>query len=61
MTGYKFRCEISGPVGATPATNSPLQTEIATLTVTGFSGGSADSFDSTESTLDSTTVSFDAT
>ena len=61
MTGYKFRCEISGPVGATPAQNSPLQTEIATLTVTGFSGGSADSFDSTESTLDSTTVSFDAT
>ena len=61
MTGYKFRCEIRGPIGDTAATNSPLQTEIATLTVTGFSGGTAENFDSTNVKLDSTTVRFDAT
>ena len=61
MTGYKFRCVIAGPIGQTPATNSPLTTEIATLTVTGVGGGTAEDFSSTNLKLDSTQVSFDAT
>ena len=61
MTGYKFRCVIAGPIGQTPATNSPLTTEIATLTVTGTGGGTAEDFSSTNLKLDSTQVSFDAT
>ena len=54
-------CVIAGPIGQTPATNSPLTTEIATLTVTGVGGGTAEDFSSTNVKLDSTQVSFDAT
>ena len=62
MSGYKYRCVITGPVGATPATNSPLTTDVATLTVTGVGGGqTAEDFSSTNVSLDTTGISFDAT
>ena len=64
MTGYRFRCRISGPIGAPAAAeNSPLDSKAATLTVTGGgSGGSTDNrFDSTSSTMDSTLQTFDGT
>ena len=62
MSGYKYRCVITGPVGATPATNSPLTTDVATLTVTGGgSGQTAEDFSSTNVSLDTTGISFDAT
>ena len=64
MTGYRFRCRISGPIGAPAAAeNSPLDSNAVTLTVTGGgSGGSTDNrFDSTSSTMDSTLQTFDGT
>ena len=64
MTGYRYRCRISGPVGAsTQAQNSPLDSQPAVLTVTGSGGGgdTANRFDSTSSTLDSTAQTFDGT
>ena len=64
MTGYRYRCRISGPIGAPAAAeNSPLDSQAATLTVTGSgSGGStANRFDSTQSTLDSTLQTYDGT
>ena len=65
MTGYKFRCRIIGPLGVSQqAENSPLDSNVATLTVTGSGGGSgstANRFDSTSSTLDSTAQTFDGT
>ena len=64
MTGYRFRCRISGPIGAPAAAeNSPLDSNAVTLTVTGGgSGGSTDNrFDSPSSTMDSTLQSFDGT
>ena len=62
MSGYKFRCVIAGPVGGTAATNSPLTTDVATLTVTGGGGGqTAEDFSSTNVSLDTTGISFDAT
>lgn len=63
MTGYKYRCRITGPVGETAAENSPLDSNAVTLTVTG-SGGSGDTanrFDSTSSTFDSTSQTYDGT
>ena len=62
MSGYKFRCEIAGPIGAPAAQNSPLTTDVATLTVTGGgSGQTAEDFSSTNVKLDTTGISFDAT
>ena len=64
MSGYKFRCEVRGPLGlgVTPAQNSPLTSDVATLTVTGFGDGQGDSdFSSTDTKFDTTTISFDAT
>jgi len=64
MTGYRFRCRISGPIGAPAAAeNSPLDSNAVTLTVTGGgSGGSTDNrFDSTSSTMDSTLQTYDGT
>ncbi len=64
MTGYRYRCRIAGPIGApAAATNSPLDSQSATLTVTGGgSSGSTDNrFDSTSSTMDSTTQTYDGT
>ncbi len=64
MTGYRFRCRITGPNGApVPASNSPLDSQAAILTVTGAGdGGSTDNrFDSTSSTMDSTLQSYDGT
>ena len=64
MTGYRFRCRIIGPLGSsTLAENSPLDSNAAVLTVTGSGGGgsTANRFDSTQSTLDSTAQTFDGT
>tara|TARA_B100002019_G_scaffold107149_1_gene92014 strand:- start:13764 stop:15368 length:1605 start_codon:yes stop_codon:yes gene_type:complete len=64
MSGYKFRCEVRGPLGLgiTPATNSPLTSDVVTLTVTGIGDGQGDTdFSSTDSKFDTTTISFDAT
>ena len=61
MTGYKFKVVIEGPTGATPATNSPLTSDVATLTVTGTGGTTDNTFDSTGITLDSTSTRFDQT
>ena len=63
MTGYRYRCRIAGPVGGEAATNSPLDSQAAVLTVTGSGdGGSlANRFDSTQSTMDSTQQTFDGT
>ena len=64
MTGYRYRCRISGPIGAPAAAeNSPLDSQAAILTVTGTGGsGSTDNrFDSTASTMDSTLQSYDGT
>ena len=64
MTGYKYRCRISGPIGSpVAASNSPLDSNSVTLTVTGTgSGGSTDNrFDSTSSTFDSTLQTYDGT
>ena len=62
MSGYKYRCEIEGPIGAPAAQNSPLTTDVATLTVTGGGGGqTAEDFSSTNVSLDTTGISFDAT
>tara|TARA_B100000214_G_scaffold190438_1_gene137627 strand:- start:15827 stop:17815 length:1989 start_codon:yes stop_codon:yes gene_type:complete len=64
MTGYRYRCRITGPVGApVQADNSPLDSQAAILTVTGGGdGGSTDNrFDSTLSTFDSTLQTYDGT
>ena len=64
MTGYKYRCRIIGPIGAPqPASNSPLDSNAATLTVLGGggSGSTANRFDSTSSTMDSTLQTYDGT
>lgn len=71
MTGYRYRCRISGPrdaIGAVlpipyNASNSPLDSLQVNLTVSGdSSGGSASNrFDNTQTRLDRTSSSFDAT
>ena len=64
MTGYRYRCRITGPVGAPPAENSPLDSNAAILTVTGGDGGgssTANRFESTASGFDSTQQTFDGT
>ena len=63
MTGYKFKVEIRGPIGApAPAQNSPLTSDVATLTVTGVGGATGDTqFDATATTFDSTSTRFDQT
>jgi hypothetical protein len=49
-------------LGVTPAQNSPLTSDVATLTVTGFGDGQGDSdFSSTDTKFDTTSISFDAT
>jgi hypothetical protein len=62
MSGYRYKCEIRGPLGAPSAGNSPLQTDIVVLTVTGAGGGQqAEDFSSTNLKFDTTSVFFDAT
>tara|TARA_B100001250_G_scaffold389390_1_gene388450 strand:- start:239 stop:1819 length:1581 start_codon:yes stop_codon:yes gene_type:complete len=61
MTGYKFKCVVAGPTGDTPAQNSPLESDVATLTVTGVGGSTDNTFDNTNATFDSTTSRFDQT
>lgn len=63
MTGYKYRCRIRGPLPQDNASNTPLDSNSATLTVTGSGGGGdvANRFDSTSSTFDSTSQTFDGT
>ena len=61
MTGYKFKVVVSGPTGATPATNSPLTSDVATLTVTGSGGTTDNTFDQTGISFDSTSTRFDQT
>ena len=64
MTGYRYRCRIAGPIGAPQAaSNSPLDSNAAILTVAGAGdGGSTDNrFDSTSSTMDSTLQTYDGT
>jgi hypothetical protein len=64
MTGYRYRCVLTGPVGAsTQAQNSPLISNLAILTVTG-SGTTIDyasilKFDSGIGKYDMTPVNFD--
>ena len=64
MTGYRYRCVLTGPVGAsTQAQNSPLISNLAILTVTG-TGTSIDyasilKFDSGIGKYDMTPVNFD--
>ena len=62
MTGYKFKCIVAGPVGAPePAQNSPLESDVATLTVTGVGGSTDNTFDNTGMTYDTTGTTFDQT
>jgi len=62
MSGYRYKCEIRGPLGAVSAQNSPLETDIVVLTVTGAGGGQqAEDFSSTNLKFDTTSVFFDAT
>lgn len=62
MSGYRYKCLISGPIGSDPAQNSPLETDVALLSVTGIgSGQQAEDFSSTGLKFDTTLVSFDAT
>jgi len=64
MSGYKYRVEVRGPLGlgVTPAQNSPLTSDVATLVVTGFGDGQGDTdFSSTDAKFDTTQTSFDAT
>ena len=64
MSGYKFRCEVRGPlgIGITPAQNSPLLSDVVTLTVTGIGDGQGDAdFSSTDAKFSTTTTTFDAT
>ena len=63
MTGYRYRCELRGPLGAPQAAqNSPLLSSVATLTVTGNEGGgSGADFSFTNATFDSTGITFDGT
>mgnify|MGYP000984797677 CR=1 FL=1 len=62
MSGYRYKCTVSGPIGATPAQNSPLESDVVVLTVTGIgSGQQAEDFSSTSLRFDTTGVSFDAT
>lgn len=64
MTGYRYRCILTGPIGATePAQNSPLASNLAILSVTGI-GSSIDfasilKFDDDTGSYDMTPVSFD--
>jgi hypothetical protein len=66
MTGYRYRCRIIGPLGVAlnqRATNSPLDSNVAVLTVAGSGGGGnlANRFDSTLSKYDSTSQRYDGT
>ncbi|UNH61324.1 structural protein [Synechococcus phage S-SZBM1] len=62
MSGYKYKCVVIGPVGALPAQNSPLESDVATLTITGVGDGqTAEDFSSTNLKFSTTIVSFDAT
>ncbi len=63
MTGYKYRCRITGPQPENNASNSPLDSVAVTLTVAGQGGGgdTNNRFDSTSSTFDSTSQTFDGT
>ena len=66
MTGYRYRCRITGPLGVAlnqRATNSPLDSNVAVLTVAGSGGigNLANRFDSTLSRYDSTSQRYDGT
>jgi hypothetical protein len=63
MTGYRYRVILTGPVGAAPAENSPLASNLSILTVTG-----ADSevdltavlkLDNSDGRFDMTAITFD--
>ena len=64
MTGYRFRCIVTGPMGApVQAQNSPLASNLVILTVTGGTGGTDTSnvlkWDSIVGRFDMTAVPFD--
>jgi len=63
MAGYRYKCEIRGPIGApAPAQNSPLESNVATLTVLGGGAGQTGAdLSFTSTTFDSTTQTFDGT
>jgi hypothetical protein len=62
MSNYKYKVELRGPAPANNASNSPLMSSVATLTVTGLGGGQGDTdFSSTAVKYDTTTVTYDAT
>lgn len=66
MSGYRYRCRIIGPLGVPTnrtATNSPLDSNVAVLTVSGSGGGGnlQNRFDSTLSKYDSTSQRYDGT
>ena len=63
MAGYRYKCEIRGPIGApAPAQNSPLESDVVTLTVLGGGGGQTGAdLSFTSTTFDSTTETFDGT
>ncbi len=64
MTGYRYRCIVTGPIGApVQASNSPLASNLVILTVTGGTGGEDTSnvlkWDSSVGRFDMTAVPFD--
>lgn len=64
MTGYRFRCIVTGPIGGeVQAQNSPLASNLVILTVTGGTGGEDTSnvlkWDSNVGRFDMTAVPFD--
>ena len=62
MSNYKYKVELRGPSPANNASNSPLMSSVATLSVSGLGGGQGDTdFSSTAVKYDSTAVTYDAT
>jgi hypothetical protein len=63
MAGYRYKCEIRGPIGAPAAAqNSPLESDVVTLTVLGGGAGQTGAdLSFTSTTFDSTTETFDGT
>jgi hypothetical protein len=66
ISGYRYRCRITGPLGVPSnrtATNSPLDSNVAVLTVAGQGDGGdlQNRFDSTLSRYDSTSQRYDGT
>ena len=62
MSNYKYKVELRGPAPANNASNSPLMSNVATLSVSGLGGGQGDTdFSSTAVKYDTTSVTYDAT